>query len=87
MDLLLTNCYYVEIRSLIFELESHLHHEGPICKNNNAEVCIKIEAFSRGTSVESTIKSLSRHKDGHGSFKAMIDAPAGEVKHRSISKK
>ena len=48
---------------------------------------MKIEETSRGTSVESTIKSFSRRKDGGGSFQALIINYAGEVKHRLISKK
>lgn len=72
---------------LIDELESRLSHSGPIFKNDNATVYVKIEEAARGTSVESTIKSFSRRKDGRGAFQPLVSNHAGEVKHRSISKK
>ena len=65
---LLPNCYYGESGSLIAELESRLSHSGPIFKNDNATVYVKIEEAARGTSVESTIKYFSRHKDRSGAF-------------------
>ena len=79
-------CYGVS-GSLIAELESRLSHSGPIFKNDDATVYMKIEEAARGTSVESTIKSFSRRKDGRGAFHALMSNHAGEVKHRSISKK
>jgi hypothetical protein len=87
IDPLLPNCYYGESGSLIAELESRLSHSGPIFNNDNATVYMKIEEAARGTSVESTIKSFSRRKDGRGAFQALMNNHAGEVKHRSISKK
>ena len=87
IDPLLPNCYYGESGSLIAELESRLSHSGPIFKNDNATVYMKIEEDARRTSVESTIKSFSRRKDGRGAFQALISNHAGDVKHCSISKK
>mmetsp|Transcript_4425 Transcript_4425/g.6467 ORF Transcript_4425/g.6467 Transcript_4425/m.6467 type:complete len:288 (-) Transcript_4425:435-1298(-) len=42
---------------------------------------------SRGTSVESIVKVLSRRKDGHGAFLALIANHAGDIKYRAIHKK
>ena len=53
---------------LIAELESLLTHSGPIFKNDNATVYMKIEEAARGKSVESTIKSFFPRKDGRGAF-------------------
>ena len=86
-DPLLPGFYYGESGSLISELEARLSHSGSIFKNDNATVCTKIEEAARGTSVESTIKSFSRSKNGRGVFQALTSNHAGEVKHRSISKK
>ena len=86
-DPLLPGFYYGESGSLIAELEARLSHSGSIFKNDNATVYMKIEEATRGTSVESTIKSFSRSKDGRGAFQALMSNHAGEVKHRSISKK
>ena len=87
MDLLLANFYYEESGSLISELESHLSHCIPIFKNDDAVVYVKIEEATRGTSVESTIKSFSRHRDGLGNFQAINSNHYGETKHLEISKK
>ena len=43
IDPLLPNCYYGESGSLIAELESRLSHSGPIFKNDNATVYMKIK--------------------------------------------
>jgi len=86
-DPLLPGCYYGESESLLSELEARLSHDGPIYKNDNGSVYMKIEEAVRGTSVESTIKPFSRRKDGRGAFLALIANHAGEVKYRSISKK
>jgi len=39
-----------------------------------------------GTSVESTIKSFSRSKNGRGAYLALIANHAGDVKYRAIVK-
>jgi hypothetical protein len=84
IDPLLPSCYYDESGSLIAELESRLSHSGPIFKNDNATVHMKIEEADQVTSVESAIKSFSCSKDGRGAFQALMSNHAGEVKHRSI---
>ena len=73
--------------SLISELIARLPHAGPIYKNDNEKVFMKIEDAVRGTSVESTIKSFARAKDGRGAYFALITNHAGETKYRSIAKK
>ena len=55
--------------------------------NEKSAVCTKVEEASRGVSVESMIKLLSRLKDSRGAFQALIANHAGEFNHRSISKK
>ena len=87
MNLLFPGCYYGENGSLISELEYCLPHGRPIFKNDNATVYTKIEEDARGTSLESIIKSFSRHKDRRGTFQAFTSNHAGEVKYRAISKK
>ena len=47
-------------------------HNGPIYKNDNTSVYIKIKKASMGTSVESTAKAFSRHKDRRGAFIDLI---------------
>ena len=86
IDHLLPSCYYGGNGSLISELQYLLPHSVPIFKNDNGEVYMKIEKTARGTSIESTIKSFSRHKDGRGTFQDLISNHASEVKHRSISR-
>jgi len=81
------NSYYGNSGSLHEELISRLPHNGPIYRNDNGTIFIKIEEAVRGTSVESTIKSFSRSKDGRGAYYALIANHAGETKYRSISKK
>ena len=73
--------------SLISELVARLPHSGPIFKNDNESVFMKIEEAVRGTSVESTIKSFSRAKNGRGAYLALISNHAGETKYRAIAKK
>ena len=46
-----------------------------------------IEQAVRGSSVESTIKSYFRNKDGRSAFKALISNHAGETKYCGIMKK
>lgn len=86
-DPLNASSYFGASGCLLDELEARLPHVGPIYKNDNATVYMKIEEAVRGTSVETTIKSFSRRKDGRGAFLALIANHAGETKYRSISKK
>ena len=66
------NGYYGSSGSLIDELVKRLPHNGPIFKNDNATVYMKIEEAVRGTSVESSIKSFSRTKNGRGAYLALV---------------
>ena len=56
------NAYSGASGGLANERVSRLPHIGPIYKNDNATVYQKIKEAARGTSVESTIKPLSRRK-------------------------
>ena len=86
-DPLLHSCYYGDCGSLISVLESLPSHSGPIFNNDNCTVYMHVEEDACRTSVESTIKSFSHRKDGHGDFQALSSNHVGDVKHRSISKK
>lgn len=86
-DPLLPNAHYGENGSLIDELINRLPHEGPIFKNDNKTIYMKIDEAARGTSVESTVKAFSRRNDGRGAFLALIANHAGDTKYRSIMKK
>ena len=79
--------YYGKSGSLQDELIARLPHTGPIYKQDNASVFILIEKSARNTSVESTVKSFARTKDGRGAFLAIIANHAGETKYRAIHKK
>ena len=79
--------YFGESGSLHDELVKRLVHTGAIYKNDNTSVFMKIEKATRGTSVESTVKSFSRRKDGRGAFLALIANHAGDTKYRAILKK
>ena len=48
---------------------------------------MKIEEAVRGSSVESTIKSFARQKDGRGAYLALVSNHAGTTKYRAIMKK
>ena len=48
------------------ELAARLPHTDPIYKHDNASVFLLIEKSARNTSVESTVKSFARKKDGRG---------------------
>ena len=87
MDPFLANCYCGESASLISELDSRLPCSRHFFNNDNEVVCMKIEEGSLGTSVESTIKSFSRRKDGRVAFQDLIINHSSEAKHRSMSKK
>ena len=86
-DPLDANAYHGASGSLLQELIARLPHSGPIYKNNNATVYSKIEEAVRGTSVESTIKSFARTKNGRAAYLALIANHAGDTKYRSIMKK
>ena len=86
-DPLDVNSYHGASGSLLEELIARLPHYGPIYKNDNSTVFSKIEEAVRGTSVESTIKSFARSKDGRGAYLALIANHAGETKYRAIMKK
>ena len=53
------NVHYSTSGNLIDELVSRLHHMGPIYRNDNKSVFLKIDEATRGTSVESTVKAFS----------------------------
>lgn len=86
-DPLEANSYYGSSGSLLNELVARLPHTGPIYRNDNATVYMKIEEAVRGTSIESTIKASARAKDGRGAFMALIANHAGDTKYRAINKK
>lgn len=86
-DPLQAQAYYGASGSLLDELTARLPHIGPIYKSDNATVYMMIEKAVRGTSVESTVKSFARRKDGRGAFQALIANHAGDVKYRAILKK
>ena len=83
----ITNSYFGKSGCLHAELTERLPHSGPIYKHDNSTVFSMIERASRNTSVESTVKSFSRKKDGRGAYLAIIKNHAGETKYRAISKK
>jgi hypothetical protein len=86
-DPLLQHSYYGQSGSLFEELIARLPHTGAIYRNDNATVYMLIEKSVRGTSVESTVKSFSRRKDGRSAFKALVANHAGDIKYRAIMKK
>ena len=81
------NSYFGKIGSLQDELVARLPHTGPIYKQCNTYSLLLIEKASRNTSVESTVKSFTRTKDGMGSFNVIIANHAGETKYHLINKK
>lgn len=86
-DPLANNSYYSEeAGSLLEELVARLPHTGPTYRDDNKTVFMAIAKAVAGTSVESTIKSFSRSKDGRGAFQALISNHAGDIKYRSIVK-
>ena len=86
-DPLFPSWYHGASRSLIYELEDYLPHDGPSCKNDNTSVFVKIEEAARSKYVGSTIKSFYRCKDGRSDFSTLSDRCTGKAKSRSISKK
>jgi len=72
--------------SMMEELNQRLPHTGSIFKDDNKTVFMMIAKAVAGTSVESTIKSFSRTKNGRKAFEALIANHAGDTKYRSIVK-
>ena len=86
LDPLLVHSHHGESGSLLEELVRRLPHTGPTFRDDNKTVFMAISKAVQGTSVESTIKSFSRAKNGRGAFFALITNHAGDVKYRSIVK-
>ena len=86
-DPLNADSYYGASGSMMDELVNRLPHTGPVFKNDNKTVYMKIEEAVRGTSVESTVKTFARQKNGRGAYLALIANHAGDTKYRAISKK
>ena len=87
VDPLGANAYFGTSGSLHEELNARLSHDGPFFRHDNTSVYMKIEKAARGTSVESTVKTFSRRKDGRGAYLALIANHAGDTKYRAILKK
>ena len=83
---ILANWYYGESENFLSALESCLSPEGPIFKNENAAVCMKIKEAVHVKSVESSIKYFSRRKDRRCTFQCLISNYVSELKHREFSK-
>ena len=80
------NAHYGSSGSMLEELIKRLPHTGPIFRDDNKTVFMMIAKAVAGTSVESTIKSFSRKKDGRAAFFALISNHAGDTKYRAIVK-
>ena len=78
--------HYGQSGSMIEELIKRLPHSGPIFKDDNKTVFMMISKAVAGTSVESTIKSFSRQKDGRAAYRALVANHAGDEKYRAIVK-
>lgn len=85
-DPLDTNAHYGKSGSMIEELIQRLPHTGSIYKDDNKTVYMMISKSVAGTSVESTIKSFSRRKDGRAAYLALVSNHAGDEKYRAIVK-
>ena len=70
---------------LILELESCLPHKRHVYKNENAEICVKIEKSALGASVESTIKYFSSRKHGRSDFQVLTANHASDLKETIVS--
>ena len=68
------------------ELINRLPNSGSIFRDDDKTVIMMTSMDVAGTSVESTIKSYSRHKDAWATFLALISNHAGDIKHRAIVK-
>ena len=78
--------YFGTSGSLIEELIARLPHTGAVFKDDNKTVFMAISKACAGTSVESTIKSFSRRRDGRGAYFALVANHAGDNKYRLIVK-
>ena len=85
-DPLDANAHYGQSGSMLEELITRLPHSGPIFKDDNKTVFMLISKAVAGTSVESTIKSFSRQKDGRAAYLALVANHAGDGKYRAIVK-
>ena len=85
-DPLVANAHYGQSGSMLEELIRCLPHSGPIYKDDNKTVFMMISKAVAGTSVESTIKSFSRQKDGRAAYRALVANHAGDEKYRAIVK-
>ena len=85
-DPLEDNSYFGTSGSLLEELVARLPHNGPTFRDDNKTLYMAISKAVAGTSVESTIKSFSRAKNGRGAYFALISNHAGDTKYRSIVK-
>jgi hypothetical protein len=85
-DPLQPNKHYGISGSLMEELINRLPHEGPTYKDDNKTVFMAISKAVAGTTVESTIKTFARTKNGRGAFLALIANHAGDIKYRAIVK-
>ena len=85
-DPLLPDSHYGASGSILEEFKNRLPHSGPIYQDDNKTVFMMVSHAVSGTSVESTIKSYARTKDGRGAFNALLTNHAGDTKYRSIAK-
>ena len=85
-DPLEAGAHYGASGSLLEELIKRLPHTGSIFKDDNKTVFMMISKAVAGTTIESTIKSFSRQKDGRGAFQAIVANHAGDTKYRAVAK-
>ena len=86
LDPLLPNKHYGKHGSMMEDLINRLPHDGPTYKDDNKTVFMIISTAVAGTTVESTIKTYARTKNGRGAFLALIANHAGDIKYRAIVK-
>ena len=85
-DHLTANSHYGASALMLEELINGLPHAGPIFCDDNKTVFMVISKDGAGTSVELTIKSYPRRKDGWATFLALISNHASDTKYRAIFK-
>ena len=85
-DPLEANAHYGSSGSIIEELKKRLPHSGPIFQDDNKTVYMMVSKAVLGTSVESTIKSYARTKNGREAYLALLTNHAGDTKYRAIVK-
>lgn len=86
LDPLLPDKHYGKHGSMMEDLINRLPHDGPTYKDDNKTVFMAISTAVAGTTVESTIKTYARTKNGRGAFLALIANHAGDIKYRAIVK-